>query len=199
MQLTLITPPEAPAVSLADMKDHLRYSSNAEDDYIAACVAAAQGYLEGRDGRLNRAFLLQTWQLSLPRWWRGVLSLPFAPLHAVEQIRYRTQLGAEVVLDPALYEVSTASVPGVVRLAPGSQWPTDIADRMDAVTIEFTCGHETSGDLHPSLIAAIKLMAADLFNLREGAVVGTIHTVNPAVERLLAPHHVYDPHARRFA
>lgn len=39
-----------------------------------------------------------------------------------------------------------------------------------------------------SVKAAILLMLGDLYSNREGGVFGTIHTVNPTVERLLWPH-----------
>lgn len=39
-----------------------------------------------------------------------------------------------------------------------------------------------------SVKAAILLMLGDLYSNREGGVFGTIHTVNPTVERLLWPY-----------
>ena len=39
-----------------------------------------------------------------------------------------------------------------------------------------------------SVKAAILLLLGDLYANREGAIVGTIHTVNPTVERLLWPY-----------
>lgn len=199
MQLKLITAPEVPAVSLADMKKWLRYPSNAEDDVIVQAVEAAQGELDARNGRLNRALITQTWELALPRFWRGPLALPFAPLQSVDAITYRTSGGADVTLDAALYEVDASNEPGTVSLAADAEWPTDLADRINAVRIEFTCGYgETSADVPARLRTAICMMAAGSFGLREASVTGTILTQNPAVERMLAGMFVYNPHALRL-
>lgn len=199
MQLKLITPPENPAVSLADAKAWLRYPSAAEDGVIEQVIASAQGELDGRTGRLNRAFITQTWELALPRFWRGWLALPFAPLQSVDAITYTTAMGADVVLDASLYEVDVASEPGVVRLAPGAQWPCDLADRINTVRVEFTCGYgDDSADVPARLRTAILTAASGHFALREDVVVGTIMTQNPAVERLLTGMAVYNPHALRL-
>ncbi|WP_431856608.1 head-tail connector protein [Azospirillum sp.] len=39
-----------------------------------------------------------------------------------------------------------------------------------------------------SVKAAVLLLLGDLYAIREASIVGTIHTVNPTVERLLSPY-----------
>lgn len=195
MRLKLETPPDGDVVTLQEMKDHLRFQSSSEDTLIQAAISAAVGQLEGRRGRLNRAFLTQTWTLSLPRFWRGRLGLPFAPLQSVDAITYTTRLGATVEVDAAIYDVDTDSEPGAITLNPNKVWPTDLADALDAVKIEFTCGYGDAAAAVPEGIkAAIKLAAADLFQHREAQTMNGELKDNATVDRLLKPFHAYDPH-----
>jgi uncharacterized phiE125 gp8 family phage protein len=194
MRLKLDTKPAGEVVTLQDMKDHLRFQSDAEDVLIQAAVAAAVANLEGRNGRLNRAFLTQTWTLTLPRFWRGRLGLPFAPLQGVEAITYKTALGATAEVSPALYDVDTASEPGGIALKPGASWPTDLADALDAVTIEFTAGYgDEPSDIPQGLRAAVMLMAADLFQNREAQTMNAELKPNATVDRLISPYVCFNP------
>ena len=200
MRLNLTTPPTAEVVTLADMKAHLRFGSDAEDALISSMVSAAVAQLEGRDGRLNRALLTQTWELYLPRFWRGRFGLPFAPLQSVDAITYKPALGgAAVTVDPAIYDVDVHSRPGAIQLKPGASWPTDLADDLAAVTVEFTCGYGGPDDIPPPIIAAIKLMAEDLFQNRSAQVQsGQPFQANATVDRLLTPFTVYNPDPLRL-
>ncbi len=195
MRLTLDTPPDGDVVTLDAMKDHLRFQSSSEDALISAAISAAVGQLEGRRGRLNRAFLTQTWTLAVPRFWRGRLGLPFAPLQSVDAITYTTRLGASETVDPSIYDVDAASEPGAVTLKPNTVWPSDLADALDAVRIEFTCGYGDTAEAVPEEIkAAIKLIAADLFQHREAQTMNGELKINTTVDRLLKPFHAYNPH-----
>ncbi|XBQ15806.1 MAG: hypothetical protein ABL308_12715 [Oceanicaulis sp.] len=199
MRLSLTAAPDGTAVSLADMKAHLRWQTDSEDVLIEAAIVSAEASLEGRRGRLNRAFLTQTWELKLPRFWRGSLGLPFAPLQSVDAITYKTALGATATVDPAVYDVDADSEPGAITLNPGQSWPSDLADALDAVTIEFTAGYGGAASVPEPIKSAIKLIAADLFQHREAQTMGVDLKPNATVDRVLRSYLVYNPHAIRFA
>ena len=64
-QLTVIVPPDKPAVSLASAKDFLRIGHAGEDDLIAQMIEAATKRLEQIAGL---ALVRQTLQLTWFRW-----------------------------------------------------------------------------------------------------------------------------------
>lgn len=74
----LVTAPTADLVTLAEMKQHLRVTHDAEDDLIQAYINAAMAHLDGWRGLLGRAIMPQTWQQELPGWGRQRLALPDA-------------------------------------------------------------------------------------------------------------------------
>lgn len=76
MNPTLITGPASEAVTLAELKAHLRILHADEDVLIQSLGAAATGYLDGWKGILGRAIMPQTWRDEFPGWGCLRLSLP---------------------------------------------------------------------------------------------------------------------------
>lgn len=74
---TLIEPPTASAVSLAEAKAHLRVDGDDEDLLIQTYIDAATAYLDGMDGILGRALCPQTWRFEMDREDAG---LPLSPV-----------------------------------------------------------------------------------------------------------------------
>jgi uncharacterized phiE125 gp8 family phage protein len=72
----LVTPPAAPLVSLADMKQHLRVTHDEEDMLIQGLTDAAMAYLDGWSGVLGRTIQSQEWQQEFDGWGRLCLALP---------------------------------------------------------------------------------------------------------------------------
>jgi len=192
--LVLDTAPTAELVTLDQAKAHLREDSDEFDDYIAACIAAAVGHLDGYSGVLGRALAEQTWVLHLDRFPIGPLRLPLPPLLAVESIAYIDTAGAAQTLSASVYKV-LAGERATLELAYGQSWPATRAESR-AVSITYSCGWEApaGGAAWPAklgpVIAAIKLMVGDLYAARETYVTGTIAAQIPmssTVERLLRP------------
>ena len=95
--------PAVEPVTLSDMKAFLRVDGNAEDDLVAALIAAARITLE-RATRL--AFITQTWRLRLSAWPRErAVTLPLAPILAIEAVRVGP-VGAGTLVSPDLYRLA---------------------------------------------------------------------------------------------
>lgn len=183
--LRLVVPPAVEPVTLAEAKAHLRVDGNEEDALISSLITAAREYAETFQ---RRAYVTQTWELTLDEWPTGPeIRLPRPPLQAVESITYRDQSGVEHVLDPATYIVDTRSEPGRVVLAPGRCWPSVALAPAGAITVRYVAGYGDTADSVPVKVKqAILLLVGHWYANREAVVVGqTSKAVEFAVEALL--------------
>lgn len=178
LDLELVEPPEAELVTVAQLREHLRYDAVDQDDYIAQARDAAVAHLDGYAGILGRALAAQTWRLYLDRFPFKQIRLPLPPLIEVVQITYVDGDGVTQTLPSGDYTYLDGER-AEVWPAYGKSWPA--ARRQPrAVAIDFTCGWAapTQGATWPAklqpVLAALKLMVGDLFENRETGVVGTV-------------------------
>lgn len=197
MWLRLSTAPTTTPVSLAEAKIHLRVeaSETAEDELISQLIAAATANLEGREGVLGRALMVQSWEWRIHRFppAGSPILVPFPPLASVIKIGYLDPDGVEQTVATSVYVVEAESFQGQVRLAYGESWPS-IRNEPYAVRIEFTTGYSDAGQVPDPIKAAIKLMVGDAYRNRETVAIG--ETANPipmstTVENLVAPYKVH--------
>lgn len=182
--ITVVTPPD-PIVLVEDMKAHLRVDHDLDDDLIEAMVAAAQGHIDGPDGWLGRAIGKQTLKLTqrgfciAPR--GSILALPLPPIVSVSSVVYDDQTGVEHTVDPASYSVFG----DLLSPKAGFSWPS-----AQAVRITFQAGYDP---VPAPIVAAIKLMAADLYENRSSVANAARPAVDMSVtvERLLAPYKIW--------
>ncbi|QEX18499.1 hypothetical protein FRZ44_38060 [Hypericibacter terrae] len=186
MGLTLITAATVPVLDTAAAKAHLRVEFADDDVTIDALVAAATETIEGMTGR---AFLQQTWRLTLdafPACRDPVIRLPRPPLISVDSVKYVDADGTLQTLDPALYQVDANSTPARLAPAYGQVWPCARCE-LGAVRIEYKAGYGTTADkVRPTLVSAVKLQLGHLYENREAVNIGNIVTTMPiGVESLV--------------
>ena len=176
----------AEVVSTADAKAHLRVTGPDDDTYVAALVKAARQAVEEWT---SRALQHQTWVMTLDAFpTEQEIRLPRPPLSSVTTLAYVDGAGASQTWASSNYVVVTRDTPGRIRLAYGITWPATRA-QPNAVTITYVAGYGAAASTVPApLVHAAKLVLGDLYGLREGSVVGTVHADNPAVAALLAPY-----------
>lgn len=160
--LTLMEAP-APFITLPAAKKHLQLSeTNTRDDaMITAQIASAIAFLDGPNGYLGCAIASQEWQ-----WQAGAfidpLRIPLGPILSIEALSYINTEGDTVAMDPAtFYLFGDARSP---YLRPIGQWPSDLAARDDAITLEFTAGRTV---IPPQLVSAALLIVGQLYRYRE--------------------------------
>ena len=177
MALVLASLPVAPAIELADAKQHLRVTHDAEDDYIASLVEAATQYVEDQ---VSVSIMARDYDLSLGGFSDRIL-LPRGPVTAVDSISYIDADGVEQVLPKSEYLVDLSpDLPMIVRNA-YSQWPTT-AKVPNAVTVRYSAGDFLAPLRFTPLLQAILLLVAEWFDNR------TASSEPPnAVEALLQP------------
>jgi len=153
MNFTLerVTDPDIEAVSLAEMKLHLRcYESTTEDDMITALITAAREWVEDYTGR---ALIDQTWRLTIgarlnglvggdavggytpgvvgtrewPHWIRsGEILLRKSPVLSLTSFKSVDAAGVETDIDTDYYELREIDSKWP-RIAPlnGATWPAN--------------------------------------------------------------------------
>ena len=192
--LSVITPSTAESVSLAEVKAQARIDTDAEDDLIAAYIVAARQWCEAYVARPLTATAV-TYRLQLDSfcdkryYHKGVIYFPVAPVLATTGISYLPSDGSNsTTWASSDYTFDTNSEPA--RLAPiyGAVYPNTL-EQLNSITIPFTAGYSTTADVPQGCRAAIKMLAAELYENRENIVTGTIVAEVPfGVKALLDPH-----------
>ena len=165
MGLKLVTPPATEPVSLSEAKEHSRITGTDEDELITTFIEAAREYCEEYQ---NKAYITQTWDLSLDEFPDSPYSLPKPPLQSISSIKYYDQDGTEYEFNASDYLVDTASVKGRISLAYGKSWPSVTLQPMNGVIIQFIAGYGDAGSDVPKRIRnAIKVLVEQIYENRE--------------------------------
>lgn len=136
----LVGEPLVPVLTLTEAKLHLRVDTDLtlDDDLITDEVRAATEWLQDATDKawMTAVYDLHFWDFA------GLdgMEFPYPPLQAVS-ITYLDGDEVRQTLAASTYHVVTWETPGWIELATGEVWPTDLADRPDAVTVRFTAGH----------------------------------------------------------
>ncbi len=155
MAVTLVTPPAAEPITLAQAKAQMRITTDMDNVLVESRIVPARCWAEFETAR---QFITATWEMRLDSWPNGrVIELPRPPLQSVEAITYLDEDGVEQTFASANYHVDTASLKGRVVLAPGAVWPF-LADVPGAARIRFVAGYgDTAADVPAMAISAMLL------------------------------------------
>ncbi|KAB2678908.1 head-tail connector protein [Brucella pseudintermedia] len=175
--------PATMPVSLAEAKAHLRVDHDDQDDLISAQIRAATAYLDGYAGILGQALITQTWRQDFDRF-ADRLTLPLAPVTAIDSISYFDAGNVQLVLDPGLYALHADACGAYVTRRSGQSWPAAFR-RADAVSIIFTAGYGAAADVPEPIRQAILLILQRLF---DGADTSIDVAIDRTVHALIAPY-----------
>nr|WP_170540957.1 hypothetical protein [Ruegeria arenilitoris] len=189
MPVKLTTPPAARPVELDELKAHLRVTSDDQDLELEAALEAAITEIDG-PGLLGRAMINQGFQqLARPRSGRD-LELEITPVQSLDAVDLILADGSTVSADLSGFDLITNGDRYWIRARDG--WPSGLADRPDAIAVTYTAGFGPAAtDVPATLRAAVKLLAAHRFEIREEVVIGTITSQIPrGVDHLIKLHRV---------
>ncbi|MEL6318712.1 MAG: head-tail connector protein [Pseudomonadota bacterium] len=180
--MTVVTPPDAEPLALADVKAHLRIEHSVEDaliqSYIASARAAAEGYLRG-------PLMSQTVRLTydaFPPWIRP----PVWPVQSVESIAYDDAAGVEQIWPPGRTRVVDGK-PLTITPAYGDTWPAT-RPQPGAVRLTLRVGYAA---VPADILAALRLMTGDFERWRADTSGGAAVSIPRGVAALLRPHAVH--------
>lgn len=190
-QVTEVTAASAYPVTRTEAKSHLRVDISDDDTLIDGLIAAATQYVENFTGR---ALVERTLRADLP-YFCDSICLPHRPIIAISSVKYYDTASPSVLqtLSSSVYSLSQ----GVVRRNYGASWESTYP-RADAVQIQYTAGYlstaspkDVDAPVPRALKQALLLVVGDLYENREGKIVGLMHSDNPTVHMLLQPYRVY--------
>jgi uncharacterized phiE125 gp8 family phage protein len=168
---------------LGMLKSHLRLSHSLQDALLNLYISAAREQVEA-----------DTWRSLLPITGRVItrrdfpfgdeaLYLPKPPLRAVSLVQYTDSAGTTQTL--ANYRVDTIHEPGSIEPIYPSPWPKTI-DGPASVTVTYDCGYLNADAVPNSLMVAMLLIAAEMYENAEPVPV----KINSTLDRLLRPYRV---------
>jgi len=165
---SLVSAPETPLISTADAKAWLRVTSSAEDGIVAALVAAANDYLDARDGILGRALITQRWRLTMASFpGADHIHLPVPIVRSVVAFNYYDTDNVEQAFTD--FTLTIGNDDAIVTLADGASWPS-VYDRVDAIQIEYDTGYgDDPSDVPQAIRTAALLMIAQWFDNRQSS------------------------------
>lgn len=187
MTAVLLTGPAVEPVTLDEAKAHLKVDHSYEDLLITSLITAARMHLELET---RRVFITQTWLLILDAWpRRRALTLPVAPLQAVDSVTVYDDGDTPVIVDAATYFVDAASVPPRLVLRASGAWPKP-GRAANGIEIQLTAGYgDTASDVPQPLRQALLLSIAHWYERRETVVIGSSAVPVPnSVAALIEPY-----------
>lgn len=156
----LVAPPAQPAVTLEEVKQHLRVEDGEQDALLRSFIQAATAQLEQR---LDRALVTQTWRQHA-RCFDNIRLRPSPVDVESVEISYFDTDGAAQTLDGAVYWAARDAEGVFLQLAHGQSWPA-LYSRPDAITITYDAGAAVA-DVPSDLKVAIMLHVAFLYDHR---------------------------------
>jgi uncharacterized phiE125 gp8 family phage protein len=184
MSLVRLSGPPQLCVSLQELKEQLRLDAGdtSQDAMLAGHLRTAQDSIDGARGWLGVALTSQQWLLTLDFFpWHGIIEIPLPPLQTVDSLTYIDTDGVTQSIEDFLVYGAGGSRPARLAPAHGARWPAARCQG-DAVSVVFTCGHDSFSDVPESVRQAVLLTAAGLYD-------GCSH--DDAIQSLLTPHRVW--------
>lgn len=166
-------------VTLQEAMTQVRQSdySDAVTDEMARLIAVATEHAETVS---RRAFLTQTWELTLSGWPSdGVIRLPRPPLQSVTSIQYVDLNGTTQTWTSSEYRVITAGECGQIVLAYNKLFPS-VRTQVSAITITYVAGYgDDIADVPELLRQAVLSLVTHWYDYRGEILTGTIQSQLP--------------------
>jgi len=161
-------------VTLAQAKADLREDRDIEDALIESLVMAATDFMEAPNGAIGKAFITQTWRISVPCPDRlGRIELPITPAQSIESISYFDAEGGERSANVSDFNFYGEEDWAYIAPKSGKAWPA-LMGQLDAITITYRAGFgDSEGDVPASINRAIRMLVVHWFENKGVAIVGT--------------------------
>lgn len=188
MGLTLLTPPAAEPIALAEAKRQCNVDTDmtGDDALIESLIVTARRQAENETGL---ALMTQSWRQTFAAF-SGVMELFRAPLVSVQAVRYIDAGDVQQTVSPLAYRMLSSGTVGKITPAYGLTWPSALSTP-DAVEVDFTAGYgAAAADVPAEIRQWMLLQIGHWYANREAVVTGPIVATLPFVDGLLAPYRV---------
>lgn len=184
--VSVVTPPAALPVTLAEAKAHLRVLHTTEDTLIDRLIKAAVAHVESKCGAALITRTLRVLRDTFPAN-GGAMVLPVAPVTTVSEITYVDTAGAAQTLAGSAYVLAGGTVRSEVSPV-AETWPATQRGRRQ-IAVTFTAGYgAASTDMPEDMRAALLLLIEHYYHHRSAVIEGTMSPTPLGVEALLGPY-----------
>ncbi len=191
------------AVSVSELKMHLRIEHDSDDTYLSNLILTAQQYVSNNIASpLINATCKSYYNFentySEMAWWQGVkhgsmnqfytekLNLDYPRVLSVTSVKSYNVSSAETVVDPAFYRLDKSSLKPSIVKTPNASWGNDFRSDTSMI-VEYVSGFGTTANDVPYVIKhAMMVLCAHWYENRQYYNVGMpfsgqIATVNQSV------------------
>ena len=176
--LEKISNPTQFPVTLAEIKRHLRVTTDDDDSLLTDYIASATEYCEDQVPGA-RSFMSQTWDWKIHFFPGDSFEVPRPPLQSLTHIKYfatNSSTGTTTLSSTNYLVHIPTNMPGQIELHPEvGSWPS-VADRADAVQVRLISGWTIAPN---QVKQAVKLLVGHWYSNREDILVGTISSNIP--------------------
>jgi len=176
--LEKISNPTQFPLTLAEIKRHLRVTTDDDDSLLTDYIASATEYCEDQVPGA-RSFMSQTWDWKIHFFPGDSFEVPRPPLQSLTHIKYyatNSSTGTTTLSSTNYLVHIPTNMPGQIELHPEvGAWPS-VADRADAVQVRLISGWTIAPN---QVKQAVKLLVGHWYSNREDILVGTISSNIP--------------------
>ena len=182
MNYTQVTAPTTEPISLEEAKEYLRVDNSVEDTLITALIKAARSKVESDTWR---KMITQTWLLSMDKnEVKKFIGITGSPIQTINYVKYFDINVIQQTLSTGSYQSNILNEPAIIELSEIPQ----MAERMNAMQIEFVCGYGVAASVPEDLKLAMKLLIGHWYEHREAVTVGNMKDLPMAYDALIAPY-----------
>lgn len=179
--------PVSQLVSVADMCNYLRVSSDHEYGTVRALILAATDHLQSAIGK---AFISQEWQLKIQAPVANKIELHKVPAIDIVEILYYDGNNEQQSLDIEDFEIIGNQEWAYIQPKQNKVWPT-IYSRPDAIQVKYNAGFGDTPDSVPQdIIQALMMLVSHWFINRSAVANGSAQEVPYAVEAVINSHKI---------
>ena len=170
-----------PLFTTTEAKDFLKVDTTADDTLIDSLIKAAT---QSCQIFTNRYFLTTTVTQYSDKW-DGIYTLYKSPVLGITHIKYFDSNDTEQTLASSNYILDNVSQPARIGIAVNGTLP-DLADRINAVHIEYKVGYGITSDLVPEGIKqAVLITIGNWYENRQSVITGRTATELPLSSQYL--------------
>ena len=172
LQSLALGDPLEPLWRLEELRKHVEIEHNEDDAYLEGLAAAAAAHLTGVDTIWQRVWVSQAWR-DFRVAFCDAIPLRLDPVLSVDRLWYLAQDGSERDVPAEDYYLVRMLTGARIVLRSGHDWPNDVADRLDAVRVDYTAGYGPSrADVPAHVGQALRFLVGHWYRHREAVVIG---------------------------